>query len=634
MKLPKNKEASELDADIAFKSKRLLQILWAVEISILTIVIYRLASGLDWVLSLFMLCFCLCLGVIYPLSKRGKSDLGAAILLTSLTFGLIYLMLAHDGLRDEAVLAFPGILVFAAILGSRLLFRVLFVIMLVAIYAIAKAYEIGLIERTFVTTDFDNVINLTVILSVVAFSIWLLASDLNRLLRRLSRENKRVRESQAEIQKLVHHDALTGLPNRVLARDRLDHAVANNSRKKNIVCMMFLDLDNFKNVNDTLGHQTGDQLLIDVSLRLQSILRTSDTVSRLGGDEFLLIIESIDDKEQITAIANKINETIARPFKVVDEEIITSCSIGIAVAPHDGSDFDTLLRHADMAMYHSKELGKNHFRFFDDDMNTHAQEHMKLISDLRRAIQEDQLVLHYQPKVDLDSGRIVGAEALMRWHHPSRGMIPPDVFIPLAESSGLIVEMGRWAINKACDDCFAWNDLGFPDISVAVNISPIQFKRGDIERLVQKALLRTQLTPWNLELEMTESLLIDDFKELKEVLVTLKRIGVSFSIDDFGTGYSNLGYLKQFNVDSLKIDQSFIQRIHENQQDVAIVGAIIQMAQNLSLKTIAEGIEEERTAKLLKEMGCDQAQGYFWSKPAVEEEFRRILLREKVKQVN
>ena len=620
-------------AETLFRTKRLIQIFWAAEASLVAAMLHRLFIVPDYGMALTYVVCIFCIGLVYILIKQQKINLATNILMSVFTVACFAIMLRSDGLRDEAILGLPGILMFAALLGSAKLFYVLLAVMVVVISGIGLGTELGWLEATYATIDTANATLVLVALGVVSFSVWLMSSDLRRLLKRLSLENQRVKESQAEIQKLVHHDALTGLPNRVLARDRFEQALAKTRREDNFVCMMFVDLDDFKSINDTLGHQTGDKLLIEVSSRLKKALRSSDTIARLSGDEFLLMLDSIENKARITSIAHKIIRTISEPYLINDVELICTCSIGIAIAPADGEDFDTLLKNTDMAMYSAKEHGRNHFRFFDDEMNSNAQEHMELIADLRKAVQDEAFELYYQPKIDLDTGRVIGAEALMRWPHPSRGMIPPNVFIPLAEASGLIIEMGSWAVNKACNDCHDWNKMGFPDVTVAVNTSPLQFKRGDIRQTVQDALSDSQLTPVNLELELTESLLIEDFVALKETLTNLKSIGVSFAIDDFGTGYSNLGYIKQFDVNSLKIDQSFVQRILDDQQDAAIVKTIIQMAANLSLNTIAEGIEDHATADLLCDMGCKQAQGFLWSKPVVEEEFRRILLRNKVYEV-
>jgi diguanylate cyclase (GGDEF)-like protein len=621
---------TDYTAENLFRIKRLIQIFWAAEACLLVALLYRTFIAPEIKMAVTYLVCGICIGFVFILIRKRNFDLATTILMTIFTVATFAIMYRSDGVRDESVLALPGILMFAAMLGSPRLFFALLSVMVVGILSMGYATQLGLLATQPMTNDFNSAALVIIVLSLVGFSVWLMSTDIRRVLKRLSRENQRVRESQAEIQKLVHHDALTGLPNRILARDRFQQALAKTSRGDSFVCMMFVDLDDFKSVNDSLGHQVGDKLLVEVAERLTRVLRSADTVARLGGDEFILLLESIDNKEQITTIASKINEAIARPYNIHDREIICTCSIGIAIAPADGQDFDTLLKNTDMAMYSSKELGRNHFRFFDDEMNTNAQKHMVLIADLRKAVSEQSLELYYQPKIDLQTGRVIGAEALMRWEHPEQGMIPPNIFIPLAEASGLIIEMGAWAVHKACEDCHQWNTMGFPDITVAVNTSPLQFKRGDIGQIVQQALLETRLTPWNLELEMTESLLIDDFELLKQTLANLKRIGVSFSIDDFGTGYSNLGYLKQFDVNSLKIDQSFVQRIKEDEQDVAIVGAIIQMASNLSLKTIAEGIEDHETAEFLRNMGCNQAQGFLWSKPVIESEFRRFLLKEKV----
>jgi len=354
-------------------------------------------------------------------------------------------------------------------------------------------------------------------------------------------------------------------------------------------------------------------------------VRATDIVSRQGGDEFLIGLTDIGDIAAISTAASKILARLVAPFNLRDVQVSTSCSIGIAVFPDDGDDFETLLRLSDIGMYQAKESGRNMFRFYDEAMNSNILHNLHLTSSLRLALTRHEFILHYQPVVDIVSGRMVGAEALIRWQHPEQGMVPPANFIPAAERSGLIVEIGEWVIKEACTQMRIWQDMGAPNFVLAVNLSPVQFRRGNVEAIVAEALKLSGLNPACLELEVTESTLIQNAEEFINTLAKLKALGVKISIDDFGTGYSNLSYLQRFEVDKLKIDQSFVKRLGGKVQDRAIVNAIIQMAKSLNLATTAEGIEDEATRRELIELGCDQGQGYLFAKPQSAPQFEALI---------
>ena len=384
---------------------------------------------------------------------------------------------------------------------------------------------------------------------------------------------------------------------------------------------MFLDLDNFKRVNDSLGHGAGDALLCDAADRLVSVVREGDTVSRQGGDEFLVILGGIENEEDATAAAVKILAQLALPFHIGGLDMSATASLGIAMFPKDGFDVDTLLKNSDMAMYRAKDSGRNTFQFFDAEMNSSVIEDLHLATGIRQALANDEFRVFYQPQFELKTGRIVGAEALLRWKHPTLGNIPPGKFIPVAERSGLINEIGTWVLNDACRQTKAWQDQGLCDLVVAVNVSPVQFRRDDIEREMANALATWNVAPSCIELELTESLLIADSEHLSGVLDRLRSMGIQFAIDDFGTGYSNLGYLKRFDVQRLKIDQSFVRRMTEKKCDEGIVRAIIEMAHCLDLEVVAEGVEDAATLARLTELGCEFGQGYHWSPALPAHEF-------------
>lgn len=425
----------------------------------------------------------------------------------------------------------------------------------------------------------------------------------------------------AQIEFLAQHDALTELPNRVLVEDRLGQAVAYADRVGSKLALLFIDLDNFKTVNDSLSHAVGDALLKAVAVRLRESVRQSDTVSRHGGDEFVILLVDIGGTEGAVAVANKIIGSLAEPFLIDAHEVSISVSVGVVMYPDDGRSFDVLIRRADIAMYQAKEAGRNTFRFFDAAMNVDASERLELRNALRRALDQGEFVLHYQPQIRLSDGRVVGAEALIRWQHPERGLVPPGRFIDVAEDSGLIVPIGEWVLARACEEAAGWARAGLDDLVVAVNLSAVQFRRGNLEQTVVAALSASGLDPELLELELTESILIRDDESVPLTIQRLKSLGVKVSVDDFGTGYSSLAYLKRFAIDKLKIDQSFVRKLASERDDAAIVRAIIQIARSLGLGTVAEGVEDEQTVSFLRLHRCDEAQGYFFARPMPAADF-------------
>lgn len=431
--------------------------------------------------------------------------------------------------------------------------------------------------------------------------------------------------AEKRIEFLAYRDVLTGLPNRLLLQDRFEQALAYAARTGTKVALMFLDLDNFKTINDSLGHNVGDALIKEVAFRLGECVRDMDTISRQGGDEFLIVLPALQGTDAITPVLSKIRERLLLPLEFDGHELGTSASIGIALYPDDGQDFDTLLKKADTAMYRAKDAGRNSYRFFDEHMNVEAVEHLRLKTGLRRALARGELVLHYQPQVDLASGAVVGAEALLRWNHPELGMIGPARFIALAEDSGLIVPVGEWVVREACRQAVAWTDAGLPPLVMAVNFSAVQFKRGDVEQTVINALTESGLAAGWLELELTESILIHNTDQVLATVKRLKQLGVKLSIDDFGTGYSSLSYLKRFAVDKLKIDQSFVRDLATDPDDAAIIRAIIQMARSMDLRTIAEGVEDGSIQEQLARFGCDEAQGYYIARPMPAHTFAQFL---------
>jgi diguanylate cyclase (GGDEF)-like protein len=483
---------------------------------------------------------------------------------------------------------------------------------------------------TQLSTGFGLLRDVVLIVSLSGFTVWVIISDMHGVLGKLQEQIDKFHESQKHLTYLSQHDLLTALPNRSLGRDRIEQAIHHASRNKLRVALLFVDLDNFKAINDSLGHHVGDDFLKEVAAKLTLSVRKTDIVSRHGGDEFVIGLTEVSEIQDVSNAAGTILDRLTRPYMAKETEISSSCSIGIALYPDDGEDYDALLRQSDIAMYQAKEAGRNAFRFFDEDMNVNIKENLLLVSSLRSALSRREFVLHYQPVVDLESGRLLGAEALVRWNHPDKGLVPPVQFIPAAEKSGLIVELGEWVLGEACRQLVAWQAMGCGDFVMAVNLSPVQFRRGDIDVVVENALRRSGVNPQSLELEITESTLIQDTEKFIVSLQKLKSLGVKISIDDFGTGYSNLSYLQRFAVDKLKIDQSFVMRLRNGPQERAIVSAIIQMAKSLNLGTTAEGIEEDAVRHELLSLGCAVGQGYFFARPQPAAEFAKLIPRKEV----
>ena len=431
-----------------------------------------------------------------------------------------------------------------------------------------------------------------------------------------------------KIERLAFFDSLTGLPNRVLFKDRLAQMVTRARRHTEMVAVLFIDLDRFKEVNDTLGHSNGDLLLQLIAERLKDSLRTTDTVARLGGDEFMVILEGLDSRTSVSNIAEKLLTILSNPVQLAEREVYTGGSIGISIFPYDGDDVDTLLKNADVAMYHAKALGRNTYSFYSSDMHTLALEQLTMGSYLRHALERDEFHLVYQPQINFSTGALLGAEALIRWRHPELGEIPPDIFIPLAEEIGQIIPIGAWVMKAACIQTMHWISIGLPAMKIAVNLSARQFRDPGLITTVDKILRESGLPPHLLELELTEGMLIENIEATKVTLAALKKMGVTLAIDDFGTGYSSLSYLRHFSLDRLKIDKSFVQELSEQDSDsVVIVEAIIALGHSLRLTVIAEGVEKAEQAVFLQQRQCDEMQGHYFSRPIMPSEFEDVLRR-------
>jgi len=433
------------------------------------------------------------------------------------------------------------------------------------------------------------------------------------------------KQHEAKLEHLASHDSLTGLPNRSLLRDRIDQAIVKARREGNKVAVVFVDLDHFKLINDSLGHHVGDRLLLEVAARLATCVRSHDSVARQGGDEFVLVLTEQHGDTETLAIISRLLEVVSQPWMNDGQEFGLSCSVGISCYPQDGDDPDTLLRCADAAMYKAKASGRSTYHFYTPELNDAISERLELENSLRHALERDEFRVHYQPRIDTSSGRIVGAEALIRWDCPGKGLIPPDSFISIAEETGLIVPIGQWILQEACRQNSAWQRAGLPPISVSVNLSPIQFRHAGLVKSVAIALQQANLDPAYLELELTESFVMHDAERINVAMQSLKSLGVDISVDDFGTGYSSLSYLKRFPVDRLKVDKSFVRDIDTDPDDAAIVRAIITLGHALGLKVVAEGVETRAHLEFLQQHHCDELQGYYFSRPVPAIEMGALL---------
>lgn len=601
------------------KRRRLKQLLRASQITlILTALLMLQLQRLDDA-AVFFSTSLLLLFVDWAIHK-GKHPLATHILLFSLTIMLSVIAWNSSGLHGIITLGFGGILVFSAMLGGRIQLMILLSIMVFVSLVIAFAHQLGINPHEPSPTTIATGIIASSVLIVIGYCAYLMARDYQITAANLSIENTRIRQAMHRIEHLALHNSLTQLPNRTFAEnifnDKRDQVLAHQET----MAVLILDVDNLRTINDSLGHHAGDKILKDVAHRLSQLKRSDYFLSHFGGDEFVVIVSGIRRREHITDLCQNLLKILAENYFYQQLEIFCSVSIGAALLPKDGTEFSNLLRKADIALHQAKDNGRNSFYFYQDAQDKKVLDNLSLISDIRKAITEKQFYLYYQPKIELTTHRLCGFEALLRWQHPTQGDIPPNTFIPIAESSGLIVPLGEWVIRSVCAQARAWLDMGFNDFTLAINTSSIQFKRDNIETIIADALQTFGVPAHIIELELTESLIIGDDEKLKGTLANLRKIGLHLTIDDFGTGYSNLGYLKKFAVGTLKIDQSFVRRINHSSENEAIVRAIIQMCASLGIVSVAEGVEDVSTANLLQSMGCTLGQGYYWSPPLSPEE--------------
>ncbi|MFQ3322399.1 MAG: diguanylate cyclase (GGDEF)-like protein [Pseudomonadales bacterium] len=576
----------------ALRAKRLLQVYVLIEITLILIAISRIAVE-KYLFSAIITAIFISLLALFPLIKKGKIDVAANILCSCTLLFCLGVLWAYDGLREEAAIAIPSILMFSVILGSQHLYKILGLITIINALAIGYANSTGIYVNVVAPSSLDAAVTISVMVTLLGVAAWFLAQDLRSVSTTLFAENNVLLGSQQEIEHLVYHDTLTGLYNRAASNKLFDDAVSARKENNLPVYMMYIDLDNFKSINDSFGENFGDKYLTEIANRLQSMVSENDFLCRMGGDEFVLMFNSLEDDSGIDFTANEIQELIKNPFFQDGQIVSSTTSIGIATYPKDGDNFDTIMKNADMAMYYAKEQGKDTFHLYDSEVNKEIFDTLSLISDMRTALKEKQFHLVFQPKILLENNTVVGAEALLRWIHPTHGFIGPDIFIPIAEKSGLIIDIGKWVIEQSCIACGKWSNAGYPDVSVAINMSIIQFNENGIVDQIKNSISSSGVKPNNIELEVTESLLLDDTTVLRDTLDEIKQMGIQISIDDFGTGYSNLGYLKKMDVNTLKIDRSFIQYMEEEPHNKNIVKAIIQISKSLELKLSRKALRQK-----------------------------------------
>jgi diguanylate cyclase (GGDEF)-like protein len=547
------------------------------------------------------------------------------LLLVALSSMLFALSATGAGTFDIAMLGYPAIIIFAALLGGIGLFGTVLSLVLVQCMILTWLVMEGVITPNTPKLTWSHLTFIMIIFVITGFCVFILVQDIRRLMTSLQLEYTKVKKNREHIQYLAHHDPLTNLPNRLLGERLFNEKLAQSEANGLQLALAFIDLDNFKPVNDALGHSAGDRFLQHISQLINEKLSDDECLIRFGGDEFIVLAANITDRKHIETLCERLIEWCSSEFEVFQTNIVVSASIGVAVAPKDGAKFKQLCRKADVAMYEAKRNGRNRFEFYDVKFDEESDEKFSLIQRLRPAVLANQFEVYYQPLIDLKSGQICSIEALVRWPQEDGSLVFPDKFIPLAESSGLINPLGEWVLIQACLFCAKLHRNGHSEISVAVNLSFAQFKDGTLPSIVKRALDLTQLNPKFLELELTESILADENGSIPEQLEKMKNLGVQFAIDDFGTGYSNLNYLRKFNAHKLKIDRIFINTLGLDENDVPLVSAIINIAESLGMVTVAEGIEHEAALRKLEEMGCDVGQGFYWSKPVPEKQIEALI---------
>jgi diguanylate cyclase (GGDEF)-like protein len=602
-----------------YNARRVKQMIVAINLLIVLSIVNNLIFDRGiWLTAAAAAVFC----ILFVARRYYDSDRPTAaqfIFIWTIFIAVTYITWQGDGLRDQIILGNSISLVFTAILATPRHFAIMYLAVILNAIALGVANEYHWVDYGQFYFDWSNVGDAVMLYSVTAVTVFMLANDMRHLLSRYNSEYRKAKASEDEIFRLANHDTLTGLPNLFMAEKKYrdEHSMPGSPK-----CTLFMiGLDNFKTVNDSLGHVFGDSVLKTIAERLSGMLTDGCFVFRIAGDVFGVMTTNAVTPEDVANAAEAMRKKISEPLGSGHQFILLTCSIGAAIREDASFTFERLRREADIAMNKAKSSGRNVFKLYDETMSSHTIASVSMAAKLKAAIDKHEFRLFFQPKIELETGRIKGAEALLRWFPEGEKPVRPDVFIPVAESTGMIVEIGEWVIREACMQCKRIQDLGAKDFSIAVNISAVQFKRGNLEQIVLDALYVSGLDSHCLELELTESLLLEDEYDIKGQISRLAAKGISFSVDDFGKGYSNLGNLSKFDVATLKIDQSFVFAMFDTPQNAALVEAIVRMAKALGLKIVAEGVETQRAANILGLLGVDSGQGYYWSKPLPIDDF-------------
>jgi diguanylate cyclase len=558
------------------------------------------------------------------ITKLGEPALAFKMLVVTLSLVATLLTWGRGGLSDPAVLSYPAILLLFSLIGSRGLLIAAFVFFAFSLSLLFTLQRMGIHSVGGGTQQVLDLVSILIVLAGTTGIVLSVQGTAGNAVARLYASHAAVVQSEKQVEFLAHHDILTGLPTRTLARDRFEIMMRAAARRGGNCSILFLNLDNFRLINEQMGHQAGDQFLIHVARLLRHAVGPENAVCRQSGDEFLILVSNADVNEKITGIMNAVIEEMKTPVTISGTLLSCSCSIGVAIYPADGATYDEVFKHADAAMSMAKDAGRNAFQFYDQKLNSREKKSFHMITSLRQAISSGELVLYYQPQFELRTGKMIGAEALVRWVHSTEGLLSPAAFIHLAENSGLINELGNWVLYEACRQGAEWLRSGH-DLVVSINTSPIQFRRKDMIDNIVAALKQTGLPPKNLDIELTEGLFLEDTQETADNLRRIRELGVNMSIDDFGTGYSNLAYLPRLPVQQLKIDQSFIRNMTPDNHKLVL--SMVQIARNFNLATMAEGVEDATTLDRLIELGCSRGQGYLWDGPLPANVFKAKYLQ-------
>ena len=610
-----------------FTIKRFRQVMWAVLLlTILHIMnIYLGDSEIKVTKIAVVLGVIAIIGFNFYLTTIDKEALARVLFLWTLILSITYISWLNGGLSNTSMMRYPLLVIYSIFLGGIRVFLPAVSFLVLSVFLLGANTIYGWIPSPARILGWEPVIDSTLIILIAAYGSWTVNSDFNNTLRNLRTENDKVVKSRETIQLMVERDVLTGLHNRPACEAYYQKVLGNLGDNERII-LLFLDLDNFKHINDSFGHNVGDELLTAISAKLKGLLQPSDLAGRLSGDEFVLIIKR-DDLFDIDHFANRALKAITTPYHIYNSTITMTGSIGIAITPDDGNEFNEVRKKADIAMYKSKQLGRNTFNYYSERLHEETMRKTSITNGLKDALENNLLDLHIQPKVNLSTNKIESAEALMRWTRNNPYNFTPGEFIPVIESTEMIHDIGKWSIEEACRICRRWHDAGLDNMSIAVNVSSVQLMRSNFDSLVLNALQESGLAPQFLEIELTEHVLIQHNETVKSQLKSLKDLGIQLSIDDFGTGYSNLSYLINFKVDTIKLDRSFIAKVNTSSDHFAVVKAVIQMAQVLNLRVVAEGVESEDVKQVLIDLKCDYGQGFLWSKALPEDQFIKEVAR-------